>query len=518
MLSPSDFNNAVPQFTNGDYASNPINPQYIAEPDSVNYNRGAEPLQTLPAQWWNWFLNKFTAKFNKINIYVKNIFNELTQLLSLVSVTPSGTEGSPTVGQLKDMFETKYPDYLKTTPALSNTYVTQTTKVNGHALSDNVTVTRSDLGLGTSATLDAGSAVGNVPVVGTALGTTNGNILMTDANGKLKPSGITTGTSAGNIPLIGTALGATNNNIVVTDANGKLKSSGTVIGSAAGKTAGASAGNVPLVGTALGTTNNNIVVTDTSGQLKPSGTTIGSAAGKTAGSAVGNVPLVGTALGTTNNNILVTDTSGNIKPSGTVIGSSAGKTAGSAVGNVPLIGTALGSTNNNIVVTDTSGQLKPSGTTIGSAAGKTAGSASGNVPLNGAALGTTDGNIIVTNASGALKGSGETVASLKTYIKNQNILDGMEDISLPNTTSYSAALEVSYDGVLYVTQNEYGVAVRIWSDSSTNFMFNEVWGNNKIGHAFSIPFKKGDRFSMEYYGSAPTVKVRYYKNRDYTGR
>lgn len=112
MLSPSDFNNAVPQFTNGDYASNPINPQYIAEPDAVDYNRGAEPLQTLPAQWWNWFLNKFTNRFNKVNIYVKNIFNELTQLLSLVSVTPSGTEGSPTVGQLKDMFENKYPNYL----------------------------------------------------------------------------------------------------------------------------------------------------------------------------------------------------------------------------------------------------------------------------------------------------------------------------------------------------------------------------------------------------------------------
>lgn len=141
MLSPSDFNNAVPQFTNGDYASSPINPQYIAEPDAVNYNRGAEPLQTLPAQWWNWFLNRITNRFNKVNIYVKNIFNELTQLLSLVSETPSGTEGTPTVGQLKDMFETKYPDYLKTAPALSNTFVPQTTMVNGHALSGNVTVT-----------------------------------------------------------------------------------------------------------------------------------------------------------------------------------------------------------------------------------------------------------------------------------------------------------------------------------------------------------------------------------------
>lgn len=148
MLSPSDFNNAVPQFTNGNYASNPLNPQYIAEPSSTDYNRGVEPIQTLPAQWWNWFLNKFTLRFNKLNVYIKNIFNELAQLLSLVSETPSGTEAEPTVGQLKDMFETKYPDYLKTTSALSNTYVPQTTKVNGHALSGNVTVTKSDLGLG----------------------------------------------------------------------------------------------------------------------------------------------------------------------------------------------------------------------------------------------------------------------------------------------------------------------------------------------------------------------------------
>lgn len=199
MLSPSDFNNAVPQFTNGDYASNPINPQYIAEPDAVDYNRGTEPLQTLPAQWWNWFLNKFTNRFNKVNIYVKNIFNELTQLLSLVSETPSGTEGSPTVGQLKDMFETKYPDYLKTAPALSNTYVPQTTRVNGNELSGNITITcvscaganGSGTAFGTAATTNTGTAAGCIPIVGTALGTTNGQFIATDANGCLKPSGYT---------------------------------------------------------------------------------------------------------------------------------------------------------------------------------------------------------------------------------------------------------------------------------------------------------------------------------------
>lgn len=199
MLSPSDFNNAVPQFTNGNYASNPLNPQYIAEPSSTDYNRGVEPIQTLPAQWWNWFMNKFTTRFNKVNVYVKNIFNELSQLLSLVSVTPSGTEGEPTIGQLKDMFETKYPDYLKTAPALSNTYVPQTTMVNGQALSGNVTIScvacaganGSGTAFGTASTLNTGTAAGCIPIVGTALGTTNGQFIATDANGCLKPSGYT---------------------------------------------------------------------------------------------------------------------------------------------------------------------------------------------------------------------------------------------------------------------------------------------------------------------------------------
>ena len=134
------------------------------------------------------------------------------------------------------------------------------------------------------------------------------------ATDKTKLDGLTKGSAAGNVPDIGTALGTTNNNIVVTDSEGKLKTSGTTIGSAAGKTAGAAAGNVPLVGTALGTTNNNIVVTDSAGKLKTSGTTIGSAAGKTAGAVAGNVPLVGTALGTTDNTIALINSVGALKP------------------------------------------------------------------------------------------------------------------------------------------------------------------------------------------------------------
>lgn len=112
MLSPSDYNNAVPKFTNGNYASNPDDPTFVEEPSALEYNKGAEPLQTLPAQWWNWFGNQFTLRFNKLNTYVKNIFDELAQFLTLVNMTPSGTEGSPTTGQLKEAFQTEYPKYL----------------------------------------------------------------------------------------------------------------------------------------------------------------------------------------------------------------------------------------------------------------------------------------------------------------------------------------------------------------------------------------------------------------------
>lgn len=197
MLSPSDFNNAVPQFTNGTYASSPINPQYIAEPSSTDYNRGTEPLQTLPAQWWNWFINKFTGRFNKVNVYVKNLFNELAQLLDLVGETPSGTESTPTIGQLKAMFENKYPIYMASTVAMADTFVPQTRTVNGQALSGNVTVTcvacaganGSGTAFGTAATVNTGTATGCIPTVGTALGTTDGQFLATDASGKLKPSG-----------------------------------------------------------------------------------------------------------------------------------------------------------------------------------------------------------------------------------------------------------------------------------------------------------------------------------------
>lgn len=148
MLKSSEFNSAVPKFTNGNYASNPIDPTNIEEPSAQDYVRGAEPLDTLPAQWWNWLCNQFTSRFNKLNTYVKNIFDELTGFLSLLNITPDGTESAITTGQLKNAFKEDYPTYVSNKLELGTTYVKQTTTVNRHALSGDVTVSKSDVGLG----------------------------------------------------------------------------------------------------------------------------------------------------------------------------------------------------------------------------------------------------------------------------------------------------------------------------------------------------------------------------------
>lgn len=204
MLSSSEFNSAVPQFTNGNYANNPLDPSFVEEPSMSDYNRGVEPLETLPAQWWNWLCNQFTSRFNKLNLYVKNIFDELTQLFSLVNVTPDGTEGSVTTGQLKNIFKELYPTYVSDKLELGTTYVPQTREVNGHALTGNVTVTKSDVGLGNVE--NTGDSA--VPVSGGTTKFTTGGAY-TELNKKADK-----------------AVSATNDDVATLDANGNLKDSG----------------------------------------------------------------------------------------------------------------------------------------------------------------------------------------------------------------------------------------------------------------------------------------------------
>lgn len=117
MFSPSDFNEDVSVFKDsqgtpfGNYCSAPVEPQYIAEPDHTTYIEGRAPLNTLPAQWWNWLLNQITKKLNGVNKYVGNLFSELSNLLGLMGITPT-EPSTPTGNQLSTGFLNNYPNVI----------------------------------------------------------------------------------------------------------------------------------------------------------------------------------------------------------------------------------------------------------------------------------------------------------------------------------------------------------------------------------------------------------------------
>lgn len=79
--------------TNGNtYASTPIDPAYIEGPSSDDYIKGVPPLETLPAQWWNWLNGEYTKRFNNIskqNGVLDNLFKELNNILINRDITPT---------------------------------------------------------------------------------------------------------------------------------------------------------------------------------------------------------------------------------------------------------------------------------------------------------------------------------------------------------------------------------------------------------------------------------------------
>ena len=263
--------------------------------------------------------------------------------------------------------------------------------------------------------------------------------LNTVKNGLGSAAGKTAGSAVGNVPLVGTALGTTNNNIVVTDASGKLKPSGTTLGSAAGKTAGSAVGNVPVVGT------------DASGNLKPSGTAIGSAAGKTAGSASGNVPLNGAALGTTDNNVVVTNASGGLKPAGITYGNMMSASNAGA-----LCSTAKGTQAKTVTLT---GFTLYSGVTVKVmfTNGNSASAPTLNVNNTGAKsikVVKAGEKVVPVNHTGYWRGASTTSSEMwQPYTILEMMYDGTDWVIVGNPTveSYSsdtASYEVKADGLI----------------------------------------------------------------------
>lgn len=108
--------------------------------------------------------------------------------------------------------------------------------------------------------------------------------------------------------------------------------------------------------------------------------------------------------------------------------------------------------------------------------------------------------------------------SEKAYIRNQNLLSDWEDIILTTTDT-----TMPYDGYLQVfvyTSSGYGYVTYTIKDR--NNIQHRIGGGaylDKFTGGVFLAFKKGDRISKTVgVNSVLEEKVRYYKQRDYTGR
>lgn len=107
-----------------------------------------------------------------------------------------------------------------------------------------------------------------------------------------------------------------------------------------------------------------------------------------------------------------------------------------------------------------------------------------------------------------------TNSVLKQYIREQNELDEMEDITL--STSSNNPTVMQYDGFLIVGYS-YGGNVYV-NNKAYNLGTNQPSGVYSVQNANTIPIKKGDLVYKSTSANLHVSRVIYYKKRDYTDR
>ena len=62
---------------------------YLTPIPSANIERGVAPLDSLPADWWNWLWNNITLNEGRIVQFINSVFSEINSVLSAAGVSPS---------------------------------------------------------------------------------------------------------------------------------------------------------------------------------------------------------------------------------------------------------------------------------------------------------------------------------------------------------------------------------------------------------------------------------------------
>ena len=62
---------------------------YLTPIPNVNIDRGVIPLDSLPADWWNWLWHNITLNEGYIVQFINSVFSEINSVLSAAGVSPS---------------------------------------------------------------------------------------------------------------------------------------------------------------------------------------------------------------------------------------------------------------------------------------------------------------------------------------------------------------------------------------------------------------------------------------------
>lgn len=80
------------------YASNS---QYINGPSPAQQAKGTVPLDTLPADWWNWLWKQITERINQASEGMESIYDEVMSVLTAASIEPSQLQSDQLLNAIK---------------------------------------------------------------------------------------------------------------------------------------------------------------------------------------------------------------------------------------------------------------------------------------------------------------------------------------------------------------------------------------------------------------------------------
>ena len=80
--------------------------QYLTGPDPAAQAAGTVPLDTLPADWWNWLWQEITKRINEASTAVESIHNEVLSVLQAASITPSEVSTTDLLNAIKAITRT----------------------------------------------------------------------------------------------------------------------------------------------------------------------------------------------------------------------------------------------------------------------------------------------------------------------------------------------------------------------------------------------------------------------------